>query len=270
MIKKYTISSNNKVRLKDYDPEDTNGFAKEDIAGEYASMLENFAELQEALYASRQKGILILLQGMDCSGKDGAVRNVLARVNPAGVVVENFKTPTPEELGHDYLWRVHAKMPRRGEIVVFNRSYYEDVLVTRVHKLIGGAVAARRFKEIRNFEKYLYANDIVLKFFLHISKDFQQEKLKDRLRTPDKNWKFSENDLKEREYWDKYQECYEDVLAHCSTQDSPWHVVPANRRWFRDYIILKVIVKTLKELDLIYPKLEGNLQALIDEVNANE
>lgn len=269
MLKKYTIASGSKVHLKEYDPEDTGGLEKENVAGEYASLQEEFADLQELLYASRQYGLLILLQGMDCSGKDGTVRNVLASVNPAGVVVENFKTPTPEELGHDYLWRVHAKMPKKGEIVVFNRSYYEDVLVTRVHKLIDDDTAGHRFKEIRNYEKYLRQNNIiVLKFFLHISKDFQLKKLESRLETPEKNWKFSENDLKERKFWDKYQECYEDVLRHCSSGEAPWHVIPSNNRWFRNYIILKVIVKTLRNLDLKYPEPEGNLQALIDEVTS--
>jgi polyphosphate:nucleotide phosphotransferase, PPK2 family len=271
MIKKYTIASGKKVNLKDYDPEDTNGLAKEDVAEEYASMLEDFAELQEVLFASKQYGLLILLQGMDCSGKDGTVRNVLSSVNPGGVVVENFKTPTPEELGHDYLWRVHAKMPRKGEIVVFNRSYYEDVLVTRVHGMIDDKTAEHRFREIRNFEKYLRQNNtLVLKFFLHISKEFQQKKLESRLETPDKNWKFSENDLKERKFWDKYQECYTDVLCNCSISEAPWHVIPSNHRWFRDYIILKVIVKTLKEQDMKYPELEGNVQTLIDEVMASK
>jgi PPK2 family polyphosphate:nucleotide phosphotransferase len=270
MLKKYTITSSKKMHLKDYDPEDTSGLAKEDVAAEYTSMQQKFDELQEVLYASKKYGLLILLQGMDCSGKDGTVRNVLESVNPGGVVVENFKTPTPEEMGHDYLWRVHAKMPRKGEIVVFNRSYYEDVLVTRVHNLIDDKTAERRFREIRNFEKYLRANNtIVLKFFLNISKDFQQKKLESRLETPDKNWKFSENDLKERMFWDKYQECYEDVLTHCSLTEAPWHVIPSNHRWFRDYIILKVIVKALSTLDLKYPKMEGNLQALIDEVTAS-
>jgi PPK2 family polyphosphate:nucleotide phosphotransferase len=192
---------------------------------------------------------------------------VLASVNPGGVVVESFKTPTPEELGHDYLWRIHSKIPRKGEIVVFNRSYYEDVLVTRVHQLIDDETAERRFKEISNFEKYLqHNNTVVLKFFLHISKDFQQRKLMSRLESPEKNWKFSAFDLKERKYWDKYQACYEDVLSNCGSTEAPWYIVPANHRWFRDYFILKVIVKSLKELNLKYPKLEGNVKGLIDEV----
>ncbi|MEI6100359.1 MAG: PPK2 family polyphosphate kinase [Eubacteriales bacterium] len=271
MFKKYTVSSRKKVLLKEYDPEDSNGFIKEEIAVEYNSLLESFAELQEVLYASKQYGLLILLQGMDCSGKDGTVRNVLASVNPGGVVVESFKVPTPEELGHGYLWRIQSKVPKKGEIVVFNRSYYEDVLVTRVHKLIDDETAERRFKEIGNYEKYLhYNNTIVLKFFLHISKDFQQKKLMSRLESWEKNWKFSEDDLKERKFWDKYQQFYGEVLSNCGSKEVPWYIVPANHRWFRDYFILKVIVNTLKELNLKYPRMEGNVQALIDEVMASK
>jgi PPK2 family polyphosphate:nucleotide phosphotransferase len=268
MINRLTIkSSDEKVRLKDFDPEDTGKLDKIDIEEEYAKLQERFTELQEVLYASKKFGLLIVLQGMDCSGKDGTIKKVLASVNPNGFYVENFKVPTPAELGHDYLWRIHNKTPMRGDIVVFNRSYYEDVLVTRVHDNIDDDTAFRRFKEITDFERFLVNNDtIVLKFFLHISKEFQKEKLESRLESPEKNWKFSAADLKERKFWDRYQDCYSDVLSNCSTKEAPWHVIPANNRWFRDYVILKVIVSCLEDLKLEYPRLEGNIEELIREV----
>jgi PPK2 family polyphosphate:nucleotide phosphotransferase len=272
MINKFTVrSSDVKVRLKDFDPEDTDKLEKNDIEEEYGKLQERFSELQEVLYASKKFGLLIVLQGMDCSGKDGTIKKVLTGINPNGFRVENFKVPTPEELGHDYLWRIHTKTPMKGDMTVFNRSYYEDVLVTRVHKIIDDDTAFRRFKEIKEFEKYLVNNNtIVLKFFLHISKEFQQEKLESRLEEADKNWKFSELDLKERKFWDEYQDCYSDMLSNCSTKEAPWHIVSANHRWFRDYFILKVIVNCLEDLKLEYPLLEGNVQELIKEVKHSE
>jgi len=268
MIKKFTISSNDKqFSLKQFNPDDTSSLSKKNIEKEYITLQEKFIELQEVFYASKKYALLIILQGMDCSGKDGTVKKVLTGVNPSGFNVEGFKVPTPVEIGHGYLWRVHQKTPIKGNIMVFNRSYYEDVLVTRVHKTIDDATAFSRFKEIKGFEKYLVNNNtIVLKFFLHISKEFQQEKLKNRLGTPEKNWKFSEADINERKFWDKYQECYSDVIANCSTKKAPWHIIPSDHRWFRDYIILKTIVKTLADLKLSYPSLQGNMESLLKEV----
>jgi PPK2 family polyphosphate:nucleotide phosphotransferase len=268
MLEKFTvISKDEQIKLKKFSPEDTDGLSKEDIEQEYAKLQESFIELQEVFFASKQYALLIVLQGMDCSGKDGTVKKVLTDINLNGVHVDSFKVPTPEESAHDYLWRVHQKTPEKGNIAVFNRSYYEDVLVTRVHKMIDDDVALKRFKEINGFEKYLVNNNtIILKFFLHISKEFQQEKLMSRLDDPDKHWKFSEADLRERAFWDKYQECYSDVLSNCSTKEAPWHVIPANHRWFRNYIILKTIVSTLENLKLKYPDLEGNVQTLIREM----
>jgi len=270
-MKKLIISANDeKIHINKFNPEYTGQLSKEDVLDEHEKLQQSFIELQEVFYAAKKYGLLVVMQGMDCSGKDGAVRKVLTGVNPNGFYVENFKVPTPEEAGHDYLWRIHKKTPMKGEIMFFNRSYYEDVLVTRVHELIDDETAHRRFKEITEFEKYLVNNNtIVLKFFLHISKEFQQEKLEIRLKEPQKNWKFSSSDLKERKFWDKYQDCYSDVLSHCSTIEAPWHVIPANHRWFRAYIILKTIVKTLKKLKLEYPTVEGNVEELIAEVEKN-
>lgn len=268
MIDKFTISSNEKqFSLKTFKADDTDELSKNDVKEEYDKLQEKFIKLQEVFNASKKYGLLIILQGMDCSGKDGTVKKVLTGVNPNGFNVKNFKVPTPEELGHDYLWRIHKKTPMKGNIMVFNRSYYEDVLVTRVHKIIDDDTAFSRFKEIKEFEKYLINNNtIVLKFFLHISKEFQQEKLESRLQSPEKYWKFSDADLKERKFWDSYQECYSDVISNCCTKEVPWYVIPANHRWFRDYIILKTIVKTLEDLKLDYPGLGGNIQELIQEV----
>jgi PPK2 family polyphosphate:nucleotide phosphotransferase len=268
MIEKFTvIPKDEQVNLKEFSPEDTDELSKKDIKKEYTKLQETFIELQEVLYASKKYALLIVLQGMDCSGKDGTVKKVLTDINPNGVNVDTFKVPTPMESSHDYLWRIHKETPVKGNIVVFNRSYYEDVLVTRVHKTIDDEIANKRFNEINEFEKYLvHNNTIVLKFFLHISKEFQEKKLMSRLETPDKHWKFSEADLSERKLWDSYQKCYSDVLSNCSTKEAPWYVVPANHRWFRDYLILKTIVRTIEDLKLEYPELEGSIPALIREV----
>ncbi len=272
MINEFTINSDDKkFSLKEFEPDDTGKLLKKDIEEEYAKLQQDFIKLQEVFYASKKYGLLIILQGMDCSGKDGTVKKVLTGVNPSGFNVENFKVPTPVELGHGYLWRIHKKTPMKGDIMVFNRSYYEDVLVTRVHKIIDDDTAFSRFKEIKEFEKYLVNNNtIVLKFLLHISKDFQYEKLESRLESREKNWKFSVADLKERKFWDRYQECYSDVISNCSTKEAPWHIIPANHRWFRDYIILKTIVETMENLKLEYPCLEGNIQELMQEVKESK
>ncbi len=268
MVKDFMIqSSDKKISTADFKPDDTAGINKKDAKAETIKLQARFSELQEKLYASKKYALLIVLQGMDCSGKDGAVKSILAEINPSGFNVTAFKQPSTEELSHDYLWRIHQKTPNMGEIVVFNRSYYEDVLVTRVHGQVDDKLARARFEEIRSFEKYLRSNGtIVFKFFLHISKDFQKTQLLERLEEKDKNWKFSESDLKEREFWDEYQACYSDVLSHCSTKHAPWYVVPSNHRWFRDYLTLKVIVDTLEKLDLEYPTIQGNVQELLDHV----
>lgn len=267
MLKDFTISTNKKVSLKDFSPTDTDKLEKKDIQEKYTELQERFIELQEVFSASKKFSLLIILQGMDCSGKDGTVKKALAGVNPNGFVVQSFKQPTSAELEHDYLWRAHKATPIKGNITVFNRSYYEDVLVTRVHKTIDDQTALARFKEITEFETYLVNNGtIVLKFFLHISKEFQQKKLLSRLETPEKHWKFSMADLAERKFWDKYQKCYADVLSNCSTEQAPWYIVPADHRWFRDYIILQRIVTTLEDLKLGFPAMNGTIAQLIKEV----
>lgn len=268
MIKKFTVDQfDRSISTKNFSPEETLNLSKKEVKKKYRKLKDEFRELQEVLFASQKYALLIVLQGIDCSGKDGTVKKVLAGINPNGFRVASFKEPTPLELGHDYLWRVHQKTPKKGDIVIFNRSYYEDVLVTRVHGMIDDETAFKRFEEIRSFESYLTSNDtIVLKFFLHISPEFQREKLQERLEEKDKNWKFSESDLEERKHWDQYQQCYSDMLIHCSTQQAPWYVVPANHRWFRDYLILSIIVNTLGKLPMKYPELQSNVQKRIEEV----
>jgi len=269
-LKDFTISSNKKVSLDDFDPGYTDKLEKKDIQAKYTELQERFVELQEVFNASKKFSLLIILQGMDCSGKDGTVKKALADVNPNGFVVQSFKQPTLLESEHDYLWRAHKATPVKGNITVFNRSYYEDVLVTRVHKMIDDQKAFARFKEITEFEKYLVSNGtIILKFFLHISKEFQYKKLLNRLETPEKHWKFSMADLAERKFWDKYQKCYSDVLSHSSTDQAPWYVIPADHRWFRDYIILQRIVTTLEDLKLEFPEINGTIAQLIQELKEN-
>ena len=271
MFDNYTIHSNKRVSLKNFSPTETNKLDKKDVQDKYSELQDRFIELQEVFSASKKFSLLIILQGMDCSGKDGTVKKALAGVNPNGFVVQSFKQPTPEELGHDYLWRAHKATPIKGSITVFNRSYYEDVLVTRVHKTIDDQTALARYQEITAFEKYLVSNGtIVLKFFLHISKEFQQKKLLNRLETPEKHWKFSMADLAERKFWDKYQKYYADVLSNCSTEEAPWYVVPADHRWFRDYLVLQRIVTTLEDLKLKFPEINGTIAELIKEVKESD
>jgi PPK2 family polyphosphate:nucleotide phosphotransferase len=242
-------------RLADVDPDASKPFAHKhldkDKAHPYMNVLrQRLCELQELLYAEHKHSILLVFQAMDTGGKDGLIENLLTGVNPAGVQVANFKAPSTEELNHDFLWRIHAHTPKRGRIGVFNRSHYEDVLITRVHGMIDDKTAKQRFEDINNFEQLLTRNGTrILKFFLHISKEEQAERLQDRLDDPAKNWKFDPNDLKERAYWDDYQKVYEDALRHCSTDEAPWFVVPANRKWVRDLAIAEIVVAVLEEMN---------------------
>ncbi len=220
-----------------------------------AKLAERIGELQELLYAENQHKVLIILQGMDTSGKDGAVRKVLREVSPQGVRVVSFKKPSEVELAHDYLWRVHANVPARGELVVFNRSHYEDVLVVRVHSLVPKSVWKKRYEQINAFERMLVdEGTTILKFFLHISRDEQRERLQARLDDPTKRWKFQHGDLDERKLWDDYMRAYEDVLEKTSTNDAPWQIVPADRKFMRDFLVAGAVVKALEKLRMKYPE----------------
>ena len=228
------------------------------------ALRKRLCELQELLYAEHTRSLLVVLQAMDTGGKDGVIENLLTGVNPAGVQVANFKAPTSEELNHDFLWRIHAHTPTRGHIGVFNRSHYEDVLITRVHGLIDKKTCTRRYKDINNFEELLTKNGTrILKFFLHISKDEQASRLQARLDDPSKNWKFDPNDLKERANWDKYQHAYEDAVRHCSPTDAPWFVVPANHKWSRDLAIIEIVVAELEAMKIKPPAIDFDPKAQV-------
>jgi len=268
MLSRYRIDGKSKATLDKYDPEDTGKFKdREEVEEEFEKLKEELQEEQEKLFASKTNGVLILFQGMDCSGKDGVIKKVLSELNPQGFRAESFKAPTTEEAAHDFLWRTHKVTPSKGFITAFNRSYYEDVLITRVHKMIDEREAERRFKHIERFEKLLADSGIaIVKLFLHISPDFQLQKIQERMVNPEKLWKFDHSDLEERRYWVDYQNAYNDVFAETSTKRNPWYIVPANHRWFRDYLALKIIVSAFKDLNLAYPKVDLNrYQSLIQD-----
>jgi PPK2 family polyphosphate:nucleotide phosphotransferase len=257
------IKITGRIRLKDFNPDYHEGLDKDKTKEKTEKFCERIGELQHLLYADAQHSLLIVLQGMDTSGKDGTVKHVLDSVNPAGVETANFKTPSREELAHDFLWRIHKAVPRYGNIGVFNRSHYEDVLVVRVLKLQPPEIWKARYEQINAFEKTLVENRItVLKFFLHISKDEQAERLKARLADPSKNWKFDPEDLRMRAQWDQFMAAYEDALSNCSTKHAPWHIIPANHKWYRDYVISRIVVKALEVMGLSWPKPKTDLKRI--------
>jgi PPK2 family polyphosphate:nucleotide phosphotransferase len=254
------------VRLAELDPAGTPGFSGGKGKGRTAraKLTRKLEALQELLFADGTRRLLIVLQAMDTGGKDGVIRSVFDGVNPQGVKVASFKRPTDIELAHDYLWRVHPRVPAKGEITIFNRSHYEDVLVVRVHDLVPAERWERRFHQINEFEEMLVEEGTtILKFFLHISKEEQKERLQARLDDPSKHWKFSLGDLTEREHWDDYQAAYEDVLTRTSSRHAPWYVVPADRKWFRDLVIATVLVETLEKMDLEYPASPDDLSGVV-------
>lgn len=245
----WKIDEDTNVKLKDYDPNHTGGKSGHVQAQTELDELSNqLNELQELLAAAQHHSMLIVLQGMDTSGKDGTIRHVLSHVNPQGCDVTSFKEPTAEELAHDFLWRVHKATPAKGVLGIFNRSHYEDVLITRVHSLVPEKVWSKRYQEINHFE-HLLANcgTIILKFFLHISYDEQERRLLAREQDADKAWKLSASDWAERKYWQDYQQAYEDALSKCSADDAPWYIVPANHKWFRNLAIAHTLVDTMRE-----------------------
>jgi PPK2 family polyphosphate:nucleotide phosphotransferase len=259
------LNSKDKVSLEDFEPGDTGSISdKEEIAAEFEELKEELAELQEKLYASKTNGVLIVFQGMDCSGKDGVVKKVFSGLNPQGFRAESFKQPTGDEAAHDFLWRAHKVTPAKGYMASFNRSYYEDVLITRVHETIDKKEVNVRLKHIQQFEKHLSDNGIlIVKIFLHISQDFQLGKIRERMENPEKLWKFDPNDLKEREHWEAYMKAYENAFRATGTKSNPWYIVPANHRWFRDYLTLKIIVSAMRKLDLAYPVVEIDQGSLV-------
>lgn len=245
----WKVKEGSTVKLKDYDPGFTNGYSDRDAAkDDLKSLSQELSKLQELLAAAAHNSLLIILQGMDTSGKDGTIRHVFSSVNPQGCQVYSFKQPTPQELAHDFLWRVHRVTPPLGVMGIFNRSQYEDVLIVRVHNLVPETVWSRRYAEINHFESLLaHSNTIILKFFLHISKDEQEKRLEARENDIDKAWKISASDWTERKYWDAYQQAYEDLLTKCSADDAPWYIVPSNRKWYRNLAVAHTIVQTMRQ-----------------------
>ena len=254
-----------RLRLASVDPDDDGGFSgKDEARAALARDLERLRELQHLLYADNRFALLVVLQAMDTGGKDGTIRHVMSGLNPAGCAVTSFKVPSEEERDHEFLWRIHNAVPARGMIGVFNRSHYEDVLVVRVHKLVPKEVWSKRYRQINEFERTLDENGVkILKFYLHISKAEQARRLRSRIEDPAKNWKFSEADLRERKLWGRYQAAFEDAIDACSTPWAPWHVVPANKKWARDAMVARVMVKALEKLRLRYPKPAADLSRIV-------
>ncbi|HYI11378.1 MAG TPA: polyphosphate kinase 2 family protein [Thermoanaerobaculia bacterium] len=260
------VSSGSRLRLSDFDPEDVSlaPGGKQKTAEKSDALVERIAELQELLFAEHRRKLLVVLQGMDTSGKDGTIRHVMRGVSPQGVRVTSFKKPTEVELDHDFLWRVHAATPGAGEIAIFNRSHYEDVLVVRVHSLVPPAVWKKRFDQINNFEETLAeSGTTILKFFLHISPAEQLERLQARLDDPTKRWKFEHGDLEERKLWDQYQRAYEEAIRKTSTARAPWIIVPANKKWYRNWVVANAVVEALEGMDMKYP--EPDLDGVVIE-----
>jgi len=262
-MKTYRVPTKGGIKLSDYDPEDTSVYDGEKDKGKkkLKELNKDLEKLQEMLYAEGKRRVLVILQGMDTSGKDGVIRHVFEGVNPQGVKVTSFKVPTSLELAHDYLWRVHQKTPGKGEIVIFNRSQYEDVLVVRVHDMVPAEVWKKRYEQINNFERLLAEEGtLILKFFLHINLEEQAKRFLARVETPEKNWKFNPGDLEERQYWEQYTKAYEDVLNKTSTEHAPWFVIPSNRKWYRNLAIASILVDALKGLKMSYPTAVEDLE----------
>jgi len=254
--KRFRIPEGNKVKLKDFDPGFTDGHEnKKSALAKIEKLQQRMDELQFKLYAEQNRSLLICLQSTDAGGKDGVVRNVIGSMNPQGCRVVSFKEPSKEELSHDFLWRIEHQAPKRGEVVIFNRSHYEDVLIVRVHDLVPKKVWSQRYEQINAFEQRLVANDThILKFFLHISKEEQLQRFKQRLDDPARYWKISEADYQEREYWKDYESAYEEVLSKCSTDIAPWFVIPSDHKWFRNLAVSQIIVDAMENLDIKLPK----------------
>ncbi len=277
-IKPYRVTDGKKFRLKDVDPGDTAGFKAEDKPRAKEALADGvtlLAELQDKLYAQDQWGLLLNFQAMDAAGKDGSIKHVMSGVNPQGCQVYSFKAPSAEELDHDFMWRCLKNLPERGRIGIFNRSYYEETLVVRVHpeylagqkvpkKLITKRIWNERFEDIRGIERYLSRNGILVrKFFLHVSKKEQKRRFMERLDNPEKNWKFSSADAKERGYWDAYMEAYEDMIRNTATPEAPWYVVPADNKWFSRLVVAAAVIEALDSMSLHYPQVsEAKLKEL--------
>jgi PPK2 family polyphosphate:nucleotide phosphotransferase len=268
LARRYRVENGKKFKLADYDPSDTWKLKKEDAEGWLEQGVARLSELQSLLYAQNKWALLLIFQAMDAAGKDGTIKHVMSGVNPQGCQVFSFKVPSAEDLDHDFLWRTLKCMPERGRIGIFNRSYYEEVLVVRVHPelldkqkippaLIGKNIWSERFEDIASLERYLSRNGVLIrKFFLNVSKKEQKQRLLSRLEEPDKNWKFASEDLEERKHWRDYQKAYEDMIRHTATEESPWYIIPADHKWFTRLAVAEAIVDSLESLRLAYPEVD--------------
>ncbi len=282
-LKDYRVDGSGKTDLSKFPTSSRKDHVdKEEILAKTEKNRQKIIELQDRLYSEAREGLIIVLQAMDAAGKDSTVRHVLSGVNPQGMDVYSFKAPTSEELAHDFLWRVNQCIPRRGKIAVFNRSYYEDVLVVQVHELNktyqmperileqdSGKFFKKRYRQIRSYEEYLYENGYqIVKIFLNVSKEKQKERFLERIDKPEKNWKFSSADLKERQHWDKYHRIYEEVIEETASKESPWYVVPADQKWYAQYLVSEAILKALEKIDPQYPDLPEEEKAKLAECKA--
>ncbi len=269
-LEKFKVQPGTKCKLKDIDPAFKDRHHNHKAAAEeIAHFQQRLRELQDLLFAERRQSLLICLQAMDTGGKDGTINHVLGAMNPQGCRVAAFRQPSAEELAHDFLWRVHRAAPARGEVVIFNRSHYEDVLVVRVHRLVPKDVWSRRYDQINAFEKGLVEHGTrILKFYLHISSAEQLKRFKERLDDPTKQWKISESDYKERAFWDDYTAAYEDTLSRCSTEQAPWFVIPANHKWFRNLAVARIVVEQLEALNMTYPRPTVDIEHIRREYHA--
>lgn len=276
-IERYRVKEGEKVSLKKYSTRCDIDIMKEKVKTIlFPQTLLEMQAYQEKLYAQNTYGLLIVLQAMDAAGKDGTINHVFSHMDPSGVHVTAFKQPSTEEKDHDYMWRINKALPRRGEIGIFNRSHYEDVIVTRVHdliknenmpeKLISKDIWKKRFRQINDWERYLSENGFaVIKLFLHVSKDEQKKRLTDRILVKKKNWKFSMSDIHERQYWDRYQEMYEDMITQTSTAYAPWYIIPADNKWYTRYVVAEIVVSVLERINPSFPKLSPEVQEQIDK-----
>ena len=279
LAKQFRVENGARFRLKEMDPGDTNGFpgGKKEARELLQQGIDRLSALQEKLYAQDQWALLLIFQAMDAAGKDSAIKHVMSGVNPQGCEVHSFKTPSDEELDHDFLWRTSRRLPERGRIGIFNRSYYEEVLIVRVHeellerqhlppRLVTKKIWKERYRDINAFERYLTGNGIiVLKFFLNVSKEEQKKRFLERLDTPEKNWKFSMNDARERENWDRYMKAYVAMIRNTATETAPWYVVPADNKWFTRLVVASAIIDTLEGLDMQFPRLDAEKRRELEE-----
>jgi PPK2 family polyphosphate:nucleotide phosphotransferase len=263
---RHKVQPGTKAHISQYDSSDTSLYpaGKSEAKKELDKISQELSVFQDMLYAEHKNKLLIIFQAMDTGGKDGTIKTAFSGFNPSGVRVISYKVPTTEELDHDYLWRVHKQTPSKGEIVIFNRSHYEDVLAVRVHEIVPEKVWKKRYEHINNFEKLLIdEGTTILKFFLNISKDEQKKRLEERLNNPAKNWKFNIADIEERKLWQDYMDAYEDVINKTSTSIAPWYIIPSDKNWYRNLAVASITAKTLKNLNISYPSVAGDLRGIV-------